>query len=191
MIRRLLALLKEIKSFTSVKMKELLGQWPRIVVVSIVCVVLMALYCYVLTVNDIIPLAGKKAPSFVIVLLAQVYLAKTWVGTNRKASVHFLKLFLYQYIFVFITALIGALVLYYFYQSESGLMVLQDYIRLSVHELGQYKDVIIKQEGKEYYFQLMQGIQGIDAFSISRDEFSQKIALAFLPNLLISLYYKQ
>jgi hypothetical protein len=92
---------------------------------------------------------------------------------------------------VFITALIGALVLYYFYQSESGLMVLQDYIRLSVHELGQYKDVIIKQEGKEYYFQLMQGIQGIDAFSISRDEFSQKIALAFLPNLLISLYYKQ
>lgn len=191
MIRRLLALLKEIKSFTSVKMKELLGQWPRIVVVSIVCVVLMALYCYVLTVNDIIPLAGKKAPSFVIVLLAQVYLAKSWVGTNRGASVHFLKLFLYQYIFVFITALIGALVLYYFYQSESGLMVLQDYIRLSVHELGQYKDVIIKQEGKEYYFQLMQGIQGIDAFSISRDEFSQKIALAFLPNLLISLYYKQ
>lgn len=191
MIRRLLALLKEIKSFTSVKMKELLGQWPRIVVVSLVCVVLMALYCYVLTVNDIIPLAGKKAPSFVIVLLAQVYLAKTWVGKNRGASVHFLKLFLYQYIFVFITALIGALVLYYFYQSESGLMVLQDYIRLSVHELGQYKDVIIKQEGKEYYFQLMQGIQGIDAFSISRDEFSQKIALAFLPNLLISLYYKQ
>ena len=191
MIRRLLALLKEIKSFTSVKMKQILGEWPRIVAVSLVCVVLMALYCYVLTVNDIIPLAGKKAPSFVIVLLAQVYLAKTWVGTNRGASVHFLKLFLYQYIFVFITALIGALVLYYFYQSESGLMVLQDYIRLSVHELGQYKDIIIKQEGKEYYFQLMQGIQGIDAFSISRDEFSQKIALAFLPNLLISLYYKQ
>lgn len=172
-------------------MKEILGQMPRIVVVSLICVVLMVFYCYVLTMNDIIPLAGKKAPSFVIVLMAQVYLAKTWVGNYRGASVHFLKLFLYQYIFVFITALIGALVLYYFYQSETGLMVLQDYIRLSVHELGQYKDVIIKQEGKEYYFQLMQGIQGIDAFSISRDEFSQKIALAFLPNLLISLYYKQ
>ncbi len=102
-----------------------------------------------------------------------------------------MKLFLYQYIFVFITGIIGALALYYFYQSNTGLVVLQDYIRLSVHELGQYKDVIIKQEGKAYYFQLMQGIQGIDAFSISRDEFFQKIALAFLPNLLISLYYKQ
>ena len=172
-------------------MKEILGQWPRILVVSLICVMLMVLYCYVLTVNEIIPLAGKKAPSYVFVLLAQVYLAKTWVGNKRGKAVHFLKLFLYQYIFVFITALVGALVMNYFYQTESGLWVLQDYIRLSVHELGTYKDVIIKQEGKEYYFQLMQGIHGINAFSIARDEFSQKIALAFLPNLLISLYYKQ
>lgn len=172
-------------------MREIIGQLPRLIWVSLVCVLLMGVYCYVLTVNDIIPLAGKKAPSFVIVLLAQVYLAKKWVGDNRGASVHFLKLFLYQYIFVFVTAIVGALSLYYFYESVSGLEVLQDYIRLSVHELGQYKDVIIKQEGKEYYFQLMQGIQGINAFSIARDEFSQKLFLAFLPNLLISLYYKQ
>jgi hypothetical protein len=172
-------------------MREIIGQLPRLIWVSLVCVILMGIYCYVLTVNDIIPLAGKKAPSFVIVLLAQVYLAKNWVGDNRGASVHFLKLFLYQYIFVFVTAIVGALSLYYFYESVTGLEVLQDYIRLSVHELGQYKDVIIKQEGKEYYFQLMQGIQGINAFSIARDEFSQKLFLAFLPNLLISLYYKQ
>jgi hypothetical protein len=172
-------------------MREIIGQLPRLIWVSLVCVLLMGVYCYVLTVNDIIPLAGKKAPSFVIVLLAQVYLAKNWVGDQRGASVHFLKLFLYQYIFVFVTAIVGALSLYYFYESFSGLEVLQDYIRLSVHELGQYKDVIIKQEGKEYYFQLMQGIQGINAFSIARDEFSQKLFLAFLPNLLISLYYKQ
>ncbi|MHA8076277.1 hypothetical protein [Aquirufa sp. TARAVU-A1A] len=172
-------------------MSELKGIWPRLIGVSLVCVLLMGVYCYALTVNGIIPLAGKKAPSFVIVLLAQVYLAKNWVGANRGASVHFLKLFLYQYIFVVITALIGAFALYYFYESASGLDVLQDYIRISVNELGQYKDVIIKQEGKEYYFQLMQGIQGINAFSIARDEFSQKLFLAFLPNLLISLYYKQ
>lgn len=172
-------------------MREIIGQLPRLIWVSLVCVLLMGVYCYVLTVNDIIPLAGKKAPSFVIVLLAQVYLAKNWVGDQRGTSVHFLKLFLYQYIFVFVTALIGGISLYYFYESVSGLAVLQDYIRLSVHELGQYKDVIIKQEGKAYYFQLMQGIQGINAFSIARDEFSQKLFLAFLPNLLISLYYKQ
>jgi hypothetical protein len=172
-------------------MKDFIGQIPRLVVVSIICVVLMSVYCYVLTMNGIIPLAGKKAPSFIIVLLAQVYLAKKWLGANRGSSVHFLKLFLYQYIFIFITATVGALALYYFYQSVPGLEVLQDYIRISVHELGQYKDVIIKQEGKEYYFQLMQGIQGINAFSIARDEFSQKLFLAFVPNLLISLYYKQ
>jgi hypothetical protein len=172
-------------------MKEYIGQMPRLVLVSIICVILMSVYCYVLTVNDIIPLAGKKAPSFVIVLFAQVYLAKKWVGANRGNSVHFLKLFLYQYIFVLLTALIGAFSLYYFYESVTGLAVLQDYIHLSVQELGKYKDLIIQEEGKKYYFQLMQGIQGINAFSIARDEFSQKLFLAFVPNLLISLYYKQ
>ena len=70
-------------------MKDFIGQIPRLVVVSIICVVLMSVYCYVLTVNGIIPLAGKKAPSFIIVLLAQVYLAKKWVGANRGSSVHF------------------------------------------------------------------------------------------------------
>ncbi len=190
-MQRFWVFLKEIKLFTKLRMKGIVGILPKVLVLSLLCVVLMAIYCYVLTVNDIIPLVGKKAPSFVIVLMAQVYLAKSWVGANRGLSVHFLKLFLYQYIFVFITALLGALALYYFYVSESGFMVLQDYIRLSVQELGQYKDVIIKQEGKAFYFQLMQGIQGINAFSIARDEFAQKIALAFLPNLLISLYYKQ
>lgn len=172
-------------------MKDLLKQWPTLILASIVCVLLMVFYAYVLTINDIIPLAGKKAPSYIIVLIAQVYLAKKAVGANRGSSVHFLKLFLFQYIFVFLTAMLGTVVLYYFYQSVTGLAVLQDYIRLSVNELGLYKDVIIKQEGKAFYFQLMQGIQGITAFSIARDEFSQKIILAFLPNLLISLYYKQ
>ncbi len=58
-------------------MKEIVGNLPRVVLVSLICVILMGIYCYILTVNDIIPLAGKKAPSFVIVLLAQVYMAKT------------------------------------------------------------------------------------------------------------------
>jgi hypothetical protein len=35
------------------------------------------------------------------------------------------------------------------------------------------------------------GIKAIDAYSIAKDDFSQKIALGFLPNLLISLYYKK
>ncbi len=35
------------------------------------------------------------------------------------------------------------------------------------------------------------GIKSIDAYSIAKDDFAQKIALGFLPNLLISLYYKK
>ena len=50
-------------------MREIVGQLPRLLWVSLLCVLLMGAYCYVLTINDIIPLAGKKAPSFVIVLL--------------------------------------------------------------------------------------------------------------------------
>jgi hypothetical protein len=88
-------------------------------------------------------------------------------------------------------AIVSSLVLYYFYLSEIGLGVLNEYVQLSVSELQQYKAVIIEQEGIEYYKMLLNGINGIDAGSIAKDDFSQKIVLAFLPNLLFSLYFKK
>ena len=54
-----------------------------------------------------------------------------------------------------------------------------------------FKSVIIEQEGIEYYKMLLNGINGIDAGSIAKDDFTQKIVLAFLPNLLMSLYFKK
>jgi hypothetical protein len=60
-----------------------------------------------------------------------------------------------------------------------------------LQELVQYQKEIIQQEGAVYYTQLQVGIRGIDAYSIAKDDLSQKLALAFLPNLLISLYFKQ
>jgi hypothetical protein len=52
-------------------------------------------------------------------------------------------------------------------------------------------EVIVSQEGGEYYNSLHAGVKSINAYSIARDDFWQKIALGFLPNLLISLYYKK
>jgi hypothetical protein len=49
----------------------------------------------------------------------------------------------------------------------------------------------VSQEGGEYYNSLHDGIKSINAYSIAKDDFAQKIALGFLPNLLISLYYKK
>jgi hypothetical protein len=148
----------------------------------------MAMYCYLHYVGGIIPLGGKKAPSYVIVLIFQYLLVKK---LNASRSVHFLKLFLFQYIFVLTVALIGGVALYYFYQMDVGQGVLTEYIQLSVSELQVYKSKIIEQEGIEYYKNLLEGINGISPGSIAKDEISQKIALAFLPNLLISLYFKQ
>jgi hypothetical protein len=69
--------------------------------------------------------------------------------------------------------------------------MLDGYIQQSLLELNGYKEVIVNQEGGEYYNSLHDGIKSINAYSIAKDDFAQKIALGFLPNLLISLYYKK
>lgn len=169
-------------------MKYLLKYWPLLLKASFIAIGLIFLYCIFFYNIGIIPLGGKKAPSFALVLLVQFFLVKSIL---KLESIHFLKIFVFQYLFIFLVSAISSLVFYYFYLSELGISVLNEYIQLSVSELQQYKSVIIEQEGIEYYKLLLNGINGIDAGSIAKDDFTQKIALAFLPNLLISLYFKQ
>ena len=169
-------------------MRDLLAKWPVWLGASVLAVFLMGLYCFFLYLGGIIPLGGKKAPSYVIILVFQYLLVKKF---NAGHSVHFLKLFLFQYLFVLCVAIFSGAALYYFYQMEIGQGVLNEYIQLSISELQVYKAKIIEQEGIEYYKNLLEGINGISPGSIAKDEISQKIALAFLPNLLISLYFKQ
>lgn len=172
-------------------MKNFIAQLPRLTLVSLITLLLLILYSYVFQANGIIPLGGKKAPNYVFLLIGQVLLARLFVGKNRGSSVHFLQLFGFQYIYVFVTAVLSAVSLYYFYQSSMGISWLQEYVAGSLQELVQYQQAIVKQEGAVYYTQLQEGIRGIDAASIAKDDLSQKLALAFLPNLLISLYFKQ
>jgi hypothetical protein len=94
-------------------------------------------------------------------------------------------------IFCYFTGQWWIFFVYYFFQSQAGLQMLGAYIQQSLLELNSYKEVIVSQEGGEYYNSLHAGIKSIDAYSIAKDDFSQKIALGFLPNLLISLYYKK
>ncbi len=169
-------------------MKSLIKFWPQLLATSLLAVALIILYCIVFYYLGVLPLGGKKAPSFILVLILQFLLVKK---IFRWDSIHFLKIFLFQYIYILLVAFVSSLVLYYFYLSEIGLGVLNEYVQLSVSELQQYKAVIIEQEGIEYYKMLLNGINGIDAGSIAKDDFSQKIVLAFLPNLLFSLYFKK
>lgn len=169
-------------------MKSLIKFWPQLLATSLLAVALIILYCIVFYYLGVLPLGGKKAPSFVLVLILQFLLVKK---IFKWDSIHFLKIFLFQYIYILLVAIVSSLVLYYFYLSEIGLGVLNEYVQLSVSELQQYKAVIIEQEGIEYYKMLLNGINGIDAGSIAKDDFSQKIVLAFLPNLLFSLYFKK
>ena len=48
----------------------------------------------------IVPLGGKKAPSFVILLIAQWYLVYHRQQKSQDKSIHFLNLFALQYVFV-------------------------------------------------------------------------------------------
>ena len=149
------------------------------------------IYNYLLYQLGIVPLGGKKAPSYVLLLIAQWYLVLHLSKNPKLASLHFLNLFAYQYFFVTLVGLFSATILYFFYQGELGLQVLNEFIGLSIQELNQYKNQIVLQEDQRFFDQLVEGVKNINAYSIAKDDFFQKIALAFLPNLLISLYYKK
>ena len=163
----------------------------RFVLFALLFVVLLVAYGYVLQSFSIIPLGGKKAPTFVFLLFFQWWYVSKFPQNNQGEKKHFLVYFALQYILIVIIALFSAFFVYYFFQSQAGLQMLEAYIQQSLVELNSYKEVIVSQEGGEYYNSLHAGIKSIDAYSIAKDDFSQKIALGFLPNLLISLYYKK
>jgi hypothetical protein len=163
----------------------------RFVIYAVLFVLLMAAYGFVLHQFGIIPIGGKKAPTFVFLLFFQWWYVVKFPQNNQGEKKHFLVYFALQYILIVVTALLSAFFLYYFFQSAPGLFMLEAYIQQSLLELNSFKEVIVSQEGGEYYNSLHAGIKSIDAYSIAKDDFAQKIALGFLPNLLISLYYKK
>ena len=163
----------------------------RFVIYAVLFVLLMAAYGFVLHQFGIIPIGGKKAPSIVFLLFFQWWYVVKFPQNNQGEKKHFLVYFALQYILIVVTALLSAFFLYYFFQTSTGLLMLDAYIQQSLLELNSFKEVIVSQEGGEYYNSLHSGIKSIDAYSIAKDDFAQKIALGFLPNLLISLYYKK
>ena len=168
-------------------------KWNFVLMLKLTFLVILGFiaYNFLLYQIGIVPLGGKKAPSFVILLIAQWYLVYHRQQKSEDKSIHFLNLFALQYFFVTIVGLISSIGLYFFYSSPTGLQVLIEFVQLSVNELSQYKSQILLQEDLRFFEQLMEGVRSINASSIAKDDFFQKIALAFLPNLLISLYYKQ
>ena len=163
----------------------------RFVIYAILFVVLLVGYGFILQQIGIIPIGGKKAPTFVFLLFFQWWYIFKFPSRNQGEKKHFLVYFLLQYVLILVTATFSALFLYYFFQTGPGLHMLEGYIQQSLLELNGYKEVIVNQEGGEYYNSLHDGIKSINAYSIAKDDFAQKIALGFLPNLLISLYYKK
>jgi hypothetical protein len=99
--------------------------------------------------------------------------------------------FLLQYLLILSVAFSSAFFLNYFFQTSDGITMLEAYIQQSLGELNAFKQIIVGQEGGEYYNRLHAGVKSIDAYSIAKDDFAQKIALGFLPTLLLSLYYKK
>ena len=167
------------------------AQIGRFFLFALFFVILMVLYGLVLHQFGIIPIGGKKAPTFVFLLFFQWWYIVKFPQNNQGEKKHFLVYFALQYMLIFITAILSAFFLYYFFQTATGLHLLHAYIQQSLLELNSFKEIIVSQEGGEYYNSLHAGIKSIDAYSIAKDDFSQKIALGFLPNLLISLYYKK
>lgn len=163
----------------------------RFLLLAALFVLLLIVYGLIFQQLGIIPIGGKKAPTYVFLLFFQWWYVTRFPRRNGGEKKHFLVYFTLQYILIVITALFTAFFLYYFFQSSTGIQMLDAYIQQSLLELNSFKEVIVTQEGGEYYNRLHAGVKSIDAYSIAKDDFAQKIALGFLPNLLISLYYKK
>lgn len=163
----------------------------RFILLAFLFILLLIGYGLVLQQFGIIPIGGKKAPTYVFLLFFQWWYVTRFPSRHGGEKKHFLVYFTLQYILIILTALGSAIFLYYYFQSASGIQMLDAYIQQSLLELNSFKDVIVTQEGGEYYNRLHAGVKSIDAYSIAKDDFAQKIALGFLPNLLISLYYKK
>ncbi len=165
--------------------------WKLMIVLSIINIIFLFLYSYVLYNLNIIPLGGKKAPSFIFVLITQWYLIYRFDKKRLNQGVHFLYLFLYQYVFLILTGILTAICLYFYFNTESGKIIMDQYISFNLAQVQQFKAQILQTENQEFVDNLVQGIKEISPYSISKDDVSVKIALGFLPNLLISLYYKK
>ena len=160
-------------------------------ILSGICIFFLAIYSYILYSFNIIPLGGKKAPSFIFVLLSQWYLIYQFDKKKLNIGVHFLYLFLYQYVFLILAGILTAIVLYVFFNSNIGMILIDQYISFNLAQVQQFKGQILETESPEFIDGLIAGIKEISAYSIAKDDISVKIALGFLPNLLISLYYKK
>lgn len=158
---------------------------------SFLFIVLLSMYGWVLNSMGIIPIGGKKAPTYVFLLFFQWYYVTRYPKRNQGEKLPFMIYFLLQYLLILSVAFSSAFFLYYFFQTPAGVTMLEAYIQQSLGELNAFKQIIVGQEGGEYYNRLHAGVKSIDAYSIAKDDFAQKIALGFLPNLLLSLYYKK
>mgnify|MGYP006171987827 FL=1 len=77
----------------------------RFVLFAILFVVLLVAYGYVLQSFGIIPLGGKKAPTFVFLLFFQWWYVSKFPQNHQGEKKHFLVYFALQYILIIITAL--------------------------------------------------------------------------------------
>ena len=71
-------------------MKNLIKYWPQLLATSLFAVCLIILYCIIFYYMGVLPLGGKKAPSFVLVLILQYLLVKK---IFKADAAHFLNIF--------------------------------------------------------------------------------------------------
>lgn len=130
----------------------------RFVIYAILFVVLLVAYGFILQQIGIIPIGGKKAPTFVFLLFFQWWYVFKFPSRNQGEKKHFLVYFVLQYILILVTATFSALFLHYFFQTGPGLHMLDGYIQQSLLELNGYKEVIVSQEGESIITVFMTGL---------------------------------
>ncbi|MFD1818323.1 Protein of unknown function [Pseudarcicella hirudinis] len=147
-------------------------------------------YCLVLNSIGVIPLAGKKAPNAIINIIFMVLAVRAYRKTKQDEILHFWEGLIVANFTNFVAACISSSCLYWYFGANNGDLI-KLFVDQSIQELLSYKAQIVKQEGLNYFIDLMNQIKLITPASIASDEVQQKMILGFLPSIMISIYFRR
>jgi hypothetical protein len=153
------------------------------------------IYFLALYVADVVPLAGKKAPSIVFTLILMILAVRHYRKQKVDEILHFWEGMIVANAMLLLGACVSALFLWVFL-SYIEPSVLTQYVVESIKtfELPNVKNQFIQEMGQASYNYVLDGFRHLSSRDIAIDEIvglQGKLPLGFLVSVLVSLYFRR
>ena len=156
--------------------------------------ILTLIYCFIIQLFGLVPLAGKKFPSIIFSIFCMVLAVKQYQKNNTDGVLHFWEGLIVSNLTNIIGASVSAIGLYFWFKNDASLLT--TYITDTVNSLslGNVKKEFIEEMGKGSYDSLLSQIKAITPKDIAWDEIKGlqgKVIFGLLASIMISLYHRR